>query len=260
MSLGVALGVGSALLGGMGGSSGSQSSTSSVPSWMMPFLTGGDGVLTGAQELYQEGTPDYYGGDMVADLTPEQLQALDMVQGNVASSYLPDAATDLTGRTIAGEFLGGDQFMEAYGDDILDAVTSRFGRAGRSGSALEADAAVKELGNVASRLYGSERDRMQSAAAMSPSIEASRYAPAQQMLNVGNILQQQEQSEIGADVAEWEYETQAPWQQLENYANLVYGAPAGSTTTTDLNRNPWSGLLGGGLAGFGTAGQLGLFN
>ena len=257
--LGAALGIGGALLGGMGGSSGQQSSSTSLPSWMMPYMTGANGILPEARDLYMTGGPDYFQGDTVQDLTPEQLQALEMTRGIAGSSMLPGQAADLNSRTMGGDFLGGGQFMNAYGNDIMDSVASRFGSSGRSGSAMEAKAMANELGSVASRLYGDERNRMQSAMQMSSGIEAGRYAPADRLMGVGSVLQNQGQTELNADIDRWNFEQNQPYDALDRYSSLVYGASPGTTTTTDVNRNPWAGALGGAMTGVSMGGTMGLW-
>lgn len=46
----------------------------------------------------------------------------------------------------------------------------------------------------------------------------------QGLLGIGNLQQQDQQNQINSDVARWNYNQTAPWQNLENYMGLVTGS------------------------------------
>lgn len=46
----------------------------------------------------------------------------------------------------------------------------------------------------------------------------------QSLLNLGGVQQQDQQNQINADMARWDYNQTAPWQALQNYMGLITGA------------------------------------
>ena len=61
----------------------------------------------------------------------------------------------------------------------------------------------------------------------------------QGLLDIGNLQQQDQQNQINADVARWEYNQTLPWQNLQNYMGVVtgsggrYGEGSGSSSSTN---------------------------
>lgn len=188
------------------------------------------GVLPEAARLYSEDT----------GFGPETMQALQAM--NRLDSNLYGQTQDELMSTIQGDYLnnlGSDNFMSAYGDDIIDQVNSMFGTGGRVGSGYNIDTATKELGNVASRLYNqqyeSERNRQMQALGMVPAFESGMAGAALPALQAGQMMDNQD------------------WDALNRYSNLIAsmqsGIPATTTASQPMYRNPLAGGLGGALAG-----------
>lgn len=259
--LGMALGaVAGGLLGSSGGGSRNQTTTTRIPEWLQNYVAGSDervGVLPEAESIYNRGAPEYYQGNAVAGLNNDQNNALDMVRMNAGNNPYLGSATDLYNKTMNGDFLGGQEYMRAYGNDVQDRVNSQFASAGRTGSGYHSKTTAEGLGKVTAGLYGQERDRQLQTMGMMPMLNNQRYSDANALMNAGNIQQQQQQQEIGADMARHNYEQNADWQNLDRYANLVYGAPHGNTQTTPMHRNRLAGGLGGALAGMQLASGFG---
>ena len=61
----------------------------------------------------------------------------------------------------------------------------------------------------------------------------------QGLLDIGNLQQQDQQNQINADVARWDYNQTLPWQNLQNYMGVVtgsggrYGEGSGSSSSTN---------------------------
>ena len=274
--IGAALGGASSLLGGGGGGSSSSGTSktnqtqTTLPSFLLPFLTGEGGVLPAAQDLFESGPNQFFQGDQVADLDPSQIGAISDIQNIAANDTLNPAASDFANRTLAGDFLGGGEFQKAFGNDILDTVNSQFGRAGRTGSGFNTGVATKELGNVASRLFDSERNRQNQVLAGIPALSQSQFAGANNALDASSILQNQAQNEINADINKFNFEQGAEQESLQDFANLVFGAPAGAggstintvgntkTTgnTSGPSTNPLISAIGGAASGAGLAGKI----
>lgn len=235
-----------------------------------PYILGSEGragILPEAERLYRSGGPQYYGGDTVANLNPLQKGALKQYASQPGRNYdLTAQGMDTIGRTARGDYLGGDQFMSAYGDDILENINSRFGTGGRTGSAYQADAAAKEMGGVASRLYDSERNRQQGAALASPGMQGQYYdmqtGDTDALMNAGYILQGQNQSEIDAAKNRWDYNQNLPQQNLRNYQGFVNPIATGTPATTDVSSplyqpNKYQGMLGGAMTGASAGSMFG---
>lgn len=245
--IGAGIGAASGLFGGGGGG---ETSSTSMPAWMKEYYTGSDGALPAAQALFEAGGPDYYEGDMVADLDPLQMQSINQISNLAENDVLNPAGAGYAADVLAGDYLGGDQFMDAYGQDILEGVDSQFARGGRSGSGYNSKVATSELGNVASRLYGDERNRQNQILSQIPSLVESQYTPTEHLMDAGGMLQTQAQAETDADVRAFDYDQNKDRYNLETYMDFLNAVPAGSTTTTSGPReNPLIAGLGGAMSG-----------
>lgn len=102
-------------------------------------------------------------------------------------------------------------------------------------------------------LYGDIGQQQFRAGTLAPSAQAMDYANIDRLLGVGGSMEDQAQRYIDADMARWNFEQQAPWQNLANYANIIYGLPGsyGATTSTQSGqeRNRLAGAAGGAMAG-----------
>lgn len=83
-------------------------------------------------------------------------QLLRDTYGNIRLN--PVAAAELQ-KTISGDYLGGGQFMRAYGNEIQNDLNAQFSQYGRSASGLHANTLAQGLGDAAARLYDAERNR-----------------------------------------------------------------------------------------------------
>lgn len=223
MGLGLALGAG-ALLGGLGSKGGTQTTTTRIPDWLKDYVTGSDtttGILPQAQSIYNS---------MPQGLNADQLVAQGMIRDTASSPYGTNALNFMN-KTIQGDYLGGGEYMRAYGNDVMDRVNTQFAQAGRTGSGYHAKAAAEGLGNVTARMYDQERGRQMQVASMIPQLQAGQYQAANALNSAATMDQNQQ------------------WNNLNQYANLVYGAPHGNTQSTPMKGNMAGGILGGALTG-----------
>lgn len=271
--------------------------------------------------LYAQGPMQYYGGNTVAQYSPQSQQALNMMQGQ-AQAGAPNygaaqmsAQRNLTGYNPAMPgasmfAMGGsapqqqlDQFgmgsVNPYIDQafnngsrhVADAVNAQFAKAGRFG----ANAAYGQgMGNAMGDLYtsiampayessanralsatgtnlqsqmqglGMYGDMFQQGAQNSMNQQqllSSLYnygsMPAQQMAQVGSAYDSQNQANIDADKARWDFNQMAPWQNANMYAGLMSGMP-GATSSTQTQTMPGTNRLmsamGGAASAFGASG------
>ena len=110
-------------------------------------------------------------------------------------------------------------------------------------------------------LYGDIGDQQFRAGSLAPSYQAMQYGDIDRMLQSGGMIEDQAQRLIDADVNRWNFGQSAPWQNLGNYANLIYGLPGGygTTTQTQPGGSRLAGAAGGAMSGaaLGPWGALG---
>ncbi|MGU3407693.1 tail fiber domain-containing protein [Methylobacterium brachiatum] len=102
------------------------------------------------------------------------------------------------------------------------------------------------------------------AAGLLPSVDALRYAPASNLLQVGGLQQQQNQGYLDAARDYFNDTQQVPWQALGQYASypMAIGSQGGTTVTNGTSQTKTSGVsplqsilgLGTSLLGLGTGG------
>jgi hypothetical protein len=80
-------------------------------------------------------------------------------------------------------------------------------------------------------------------------------------MGVGGMIEDQAQRYMGANQDRWNFGQAAPWQNMNNYANAIYGLPGGYGTqsSTQPGGSRAAGIMGGAMAGsaLGPWGALG---
>lgn len=255
--------------------------TSQIDPTIQPYLGYG---LQQAQQLYQAGGPQYYGGQTyVSPSTTTQtgLQALE-ARASLGNPLLQSAQNQLQ-NTVSGNFLSGNpffqgafqpaaqaaqtQFQQALGD-----IASKSSLAGRYGSGAMGSlqdratgAFGQQLANTAGQLayqnYADERNRQQQAIGMAPTMASADYQDIQNMLQAGQIREGYTGQQQQADIAKFNFLQNQPQQNLQNYLSLVYGNPLGrvasQTTSGAADTSTLQNLLGMAAVGGGLYKNLG---
>lgn len=176
---------------------------------------------------------------------------------------------------------------------VSDAVNANFARSGRYASGAHSGTLGREIGNLYSDIYApayeAERNRGLTAAqsmgslydsganralagaelmgglysqgsqdairqqALLPSLFQAGQLPGQAMLDVGGIYEGMANQYLGADRDRYNYEANAPWQYLQQYAGLMNGMPSftnSTQSTTGPGSNRVMSGLGGAMSGF----------
>ena len=236
-------------------------------------------------------TPDFrvYQGP-----TPEVSGFYQGLMGRAAGSPVDRAAGQYANRAIRGGYLGSNPAMGflggyAYGgsrNPWLDAmvnqaqrrtagnVASMFGRSGMGGSSLENQVATRQLGDIASQmygrayesdmgrrlqaattlgsLYGQERGLQQEAAFNAPAFSLGELQRLQAGLGAAQGLEGYGTRMREEDLTVHQFGQQAPYTRLGFITSALAGSPTGSTTTVKgQDINPILAAAGGGLAGYG---------
>jgi hypothetical protein len=255
--------------------------TSSIDPTIQPYLSYG---LQQAQQAYQGGGPQYYGGPtFVSPSTTTQtgLQALE-ARASLGNPLLQSAQNQLQ-NTVSGGFLGGNPFFqgafkpaaqaaETQFKTTLGDIASKSSLAGRYGSgamgSLQDRAAGvfgQQLTNTAGQLayqnYADERARQQQATMAAPQMAGADYQDIQQMLQAGQLREGYTGQQMGADIQRFNFLQNQPQQNLQNYLSLVYGNPLGrvgqSTASGSADTSTLQNLLGIAAVGGGLYKNLG---
>lgn len=283
---------------------GTQTSTQTAQPWGPigdAYKTG----LTRAENLYQQGPYSFYPGETQAGYGATTQQALGQTQqlagqGGTVAPLAQDLATqqlggqylqsnpafDYLGATARGEMVGQNPYLDAQvsraQQSVADMTNAQFAGSGRTNSAYHAGTLGRNLGDVASSmyggaygqeralqqqaagalggLYGDERNRMQQTMFGAGGIDAQRYADARQLLGVGKAQDALRQAQINADMQRYGFEQQAPADQLSRYFGYVKGTPmlSGSTTSKPTYASPGLAVMSGAGSGATLASALGV--
>lgn len=228
------------------------------PSYLQPYLTS---ALSGAQGLAQSPGPQYYPGQQVAPLNQVQEQGIGQIQNtanNTAGQATPGAIGanqfETSGALLnpaSNPYLQGT-FTQAA-NSVQNQLSSEFAGSGRNitGSLpVQSD----EMNNLATQLYGGQYDTglqtMTQASSLAPSLDSASYLPGQQNLSVGSGIQGQSQNLINADMSQYNYNQQLPYNQLSWYSGLANGLTSpfqGQSSSTSQSVNPFTTAAGAGL-------------
>lgn len=228
----------------MGGGGGSQESKTELSPEFKPYV---NFSLGEARRLY-EGMPAAPETLAVAPSAATS-QALQMAQQRaVGGSPLLRAAQEEQLATIQGRevnpFLGGALEQanrlagERYTQNIQD-LQAKASSAGRYGSAamgqqagraqdIFARALAEQGGQLAYSSAEAERARQVAAAQNAPQMSSADYADLQRLLQVGQAREGYEQQAIQGRLAAQDI----PLQRLQRAANIFYGAPLETKTTS----------------------------
>jgi hypothetical protein len=255
--------------------------TSQIDPTIQPYLGYG---LQQAQQLYQGGGPQYYGGQTyVSPSTTTQtgLQALE-ARASLGNPLLQSAQNQLQS-TVSGGFLGGNPFFqgafqpaaqaaETQFKQTLGDISSKASLAGRYGSGAMGQlqdratgAFGQQLANTAGQLayqnYADERNRQQQATLAAPAMTSADYQDIQNMLQAGQIREGYTGQQLQSDMARFNFLQNQPQQNLQNYLSLVYGNPLGrvgqQTTSGTQDTSTLQNVLGLAAVGGGLYKNLG---
>jgi len=213
-----------------------------------------------------------YTGQMVAGMTPEQTQAI-----NVMTKALSDGnkavnqGQNLLSQTLQGNFLKPDAnpYGQAMADAISrpikeqikqqqDALASQAQMSGIGGSSpymtqsrLLQERGLGQLGEGLSNLYGnmyaSERQNQQNALSLAPTYANLPFQQASQLFNVGEQARGVTNQQLQAKYSDW-LRTQNPSQAQQLMAQLISGVPGQQTQYFQQTDIPWYQNLASGLS------------
>lgn len=238
--------------GGKGGGGGESTTQQGIDPMLKPYVQYG---LNEAKALYQSALPNYYPGQTFVSPS-EQTQAALQAQQNRALQGNPllPAAQQQQQAVIQGQYLQNNPYFNqalagaAQGaqQNYFDAIRQAQGsaaQAGRYGSGVSADiqnraattlanTLANKYGELAYQNYGNERQAQNAAALAAPQLAAADYGDIQQLGNVGQQMEGYQEAALQSDIDRYNYEQNLPQNKLNQFLSQVYGAPAGTTSTT----------------------------
>ena len=235
----------------------SSTTTTGIDPSIKPYVTD---ILSEGQKLYQSNNPQYYAGQTYVSPSQQTTQALNTAQG-IATGGNPLLNTALQQQTdvAGGAYLQNNPYFNqaiqgaAQGatTNYMDAIKAAQGNAsmsGRYGSGVSADiqnraattlgqTLANKYGDLAYANYANERGMQNAAAQNAPVLSQARYQDANQLMNVGKINEDYQNQALQADISRFNFGQNLPYQKLQNYANLINQAPAGTVSTTQSQQS-----------------------
>jgi hypothetical protein len=263
------------LFGGGGGGTapaGNTTTTQTTNPWsgQQPYLTD---VFSRAQNLYDNYSPQYFTGSTVAPLDPLQSQAIDLeAQRGLAGSPVQSAAAQTAQDFLNGNYLSaGNPYFQNMAGSVLANVVPGLEAQFNQGNSMNnpgvayavSQGATDALGNLAYQNYSDQIGNQLKTLALAPQTAGMDYQNIAAVGDAGAQLQSQAQQQINDAVARFNFQQQLPYEQLNNYANLVQGGYGSTSAITqpyfqNQTANILGGALGGGMLGSMGAGALGL--
>jgi len=235
-----------------GGGGGGSTTTNEIDPKIWPYV---ENVVQEGQKLYEEGAPEYYGGQTYLDPNSQQQSAINMMTANAGvNDTMLQNSTNLNNQMIQGDFLQNNPNFDAVMNTAGRKATEQFNNAtqgtmgqasmaGRYGSNSHARLQAGNAGKLAQSLsdtagqyayqnYANERGNQINAMNNAGQIANNQNIGANNLMKAGNLQAGFDQTALNADIARHDYGENADQLHLQNYANIVNGVPMGSKSTT----------------------------
>lgn len=220
--------------GGGGSSGGTSKTTQEIPKELKPLATE---YAAKAIDLGNQGyTP--YTAQRYEPLNATQNLGLGMVQDQATNGQdiVGSAATNLEQMMQGGSNPYLDGMVKRAQDSVSsNAITGMIGSGSYGNSGLN-EQYGKAMGDVATQMYGNAYAQDQanrlSAIGMAPTINQAGYQDAQQLLNAGQIMQDQAQQNKDFAYQQFQEQQDLPYKQLAAMSGVFGSNLGGSSTTT----------------------------
>lgn len=218
---------------GGGGGGGTSTTTQEIPAELKPLATAYTGK---AINIGQQGF-DPYTEQRFADLNQLQMGGVGMAANRaISGSPTMDYAEGNLNQLMGG---GPNPYLDAmYGraaNQVSNAVNSNAALVGRSGSGAHTDVLSRNLGDLATQMYGgayeSDQARRLQAIGMAPTFGNQAYQDASQLMNAGQFMQDQDQNKLDFAYQQDVERQNLPYKQLAAMGG-VFGSNLGSSSTT----------------------------
>jgi hypothetical protein len=219
--------------GGGSGGGGTQVTKQEIPVELKPLARA---YTSKAMDLSEQSYNPYQ-GQRYEDLNAIQTTGLGMTVDRALQGS----------QTVNNAEAGLNQMMDGSANPYLDAmynqaagkvagsVNSNFAQGGRYGSGAHTGALTEGLGNMATNLYGgayeADQGRRMQAIGMAPQFAQQDYADMGQLMNAGQIIQDQNQQNRDFGYEQYQEEENLPYKQLAAMSG-IFGSNLGGQSTT----------------------------
>lgn len=234
--------------GGGGGGDQTSTTTQSIPEELKPLATAYTSKAIG---LGGQGFNPYQ-GTRYADLNPTQGAGIQATLNRaLGGSPIMNQAESALGANIAG---GPNPYLDSMVNQAQGSVmrnyqntaipqllggsmsSGSFGNTGITGAARESQNDLQQnLGNIATQMYGGAYDtdkaRQMQAIGMAPTFGNQAYQDAGQIMNVGQIQQDQAQKPLDFNYQQYQDQQNLPYKQLAAMSG-VFGSGLGGSSQT----------------------------
>ena len=218
-----------------------------------------DQLLGQANNLYQQGLPEYYQGATVANFTPAQMQSMDMTQNyitgdaqNMMQGVNKNFQQMMSGQVQTGEGTPYGDMISEYTRQATDAgnlamqgLRSQGASVGQDGVGSRQDMLSNEVKRqVAQDISGNTANMFNNAYNQAQQTQAQALGQYGNIMNmpinmskalynnVGLPQQQLNQAIMNDAKQRYDYNAMRPWQNLAQYANFIGGNMGGTSTQT----------------------------
>lgn len=217
-----------------GGGGGSSTTKQEIPLELKPLATA---YTNKAMDL---GNDPYnpYTGARFADLNKTQGQALKMMANRArnGSETFDNAEAALNANIQGGQT---NPYLDQMVGKAQDSVRSQFNtgavNSGSFGNSGLQEQFTENLGDVASQMYGdayeTDRNRQMQSIGMAQQFANQDYTDASQLLNAGQVYQDQSQQGRDFNYQQFQEQQDLPYKQLAAMSG-VFGSNLGATSTT----------------------------
>jgi hypothetical protein len=219
---------------GGGGGGGESKTVQSIPDELKPLANTYTNKAIGLSN--QGYTP--YGGQRYADLNSTQLLGIGTVQDRAlnGSQTMSNAESSLNGlmNPQGNPYL--DRMVNKAQMSAMGAGNAAGARSGSFGNSGIAEATAKNVGDIATNMYGQayegDQGRRLQAIGMAPTFGNSAYTDAQQLMNAGQVMQDQKQQNLDFNYGQFQEAGNLPYKNLAAMSGVFGSGLGGSSTTT----------------------------
>ena len=213
---------------------GSSTTTQNIPTELKPLATA---YANKAMDLGQQ-SYNPYTGQRFADLNTTQQQGLDMIQQRAlnGSQTMNNAEAALNQNIQGGQT---NPYLDQMVGKAQDSVRSQFNTgavsSGSFGNSGLQEQFANNLGDVATQMYGQayegDRARQMQSIGMAQQFGNQAYQDAGQLMNAGQVQQDQAQQGLDFNYQQFQEEKDLPYKQLAAMSG-VFGSNLGASSTT----------------------------
>jgi hypothetical protein len=192
-----------------------------------------------------------------AGFTPYQFQGFDAIAGAAPQAQaLANTGAGNLNATLGGAYLNNNPYLDNMVSQTAGDVQGRMSggafSSGSFGNAGVAEAGARGIAKAENDLrygaYNDERARQMQGLGLLGQVQQAQFAPGQQLMNIGSIMQQQGQNVLDRNSQEFQN-----WQNWPFRTYDAMRAPFSSYGSTSRQvgpgGNPVAGMLGGAMLG-----------